>query len=459
MGEAALAVAALLVVLTAVRGSLAAAAIASPARVAPAQDLADVTVLVAVRSGDPLLPDVLASSVRTLAPARVLLLVDHDDTAGRAAATAAAAQATDPDAAVPVDAAPAQATAHEAAVLIDAAEVPAAATAAARRAPAPEVVDEVGAVRGGGARRPHVEVVVCPPPEPGVNPKIHKLALADVQSGTVVLLDDDTAFPAGGLARLVGALADADLATGVPVYREQGGLWSRLLAAFVNGSALVTYLPLARVGPPVSINGMVVALRRDRLEAVGGFPALATATCDDYALARLFRAHGLRVVQTAQPALVATTVPGAAAYLRIVRRWLLFAGEVVRRDLSARLLLLVLVPTALPLATVALAVASGSLAAVGAAVAALAVSALVTRALRRQVTAAMPPDAASADHMASPIQAGPPANAGVGAGWLGVLLEPVAAVLAPLQALAAQLGPRTVTWRGRRVRVGIGSAP
>ncbi|QHT56955.1 glycosyltransferase [Cellulomonas sp. H30R-01] len=431
MGEAALVVAALLLVITAVRGSLAAVAIVAPARAASPQDLADVTVLVAVRSGDPLLPDVLASSVRTLAPARVLLLVDDDDTAGRAAATAAA-----------------RATGATAAVLVDAA----AATAATWRPAAREVADEVGAVRGEGTRRPHVEVVVCPPPGPGVNPKVHKLALADVRSRTVVLLDDDTALPAGGLARLVGALGAADLATGVPVYREQGGLWSRLLAAFVNGSALVTYLPLAQVGPPVSVNGMVVALRRDRLEGVGGFAALATATCDDYALARLFRAHGLRIVQTSQPAIVATTVPTAAAYLRTVRRWLLFAGEVVRRDLSARLLLLVLVPTALPLVAVVLAVASGSLAAVGAGVAALAVPALVTRALRLRVMAAVPPDAASADHMASPIHTTSP-------GWLGVLLEPVAAVLAPLQAVAAQLGPRTVTWRGRRVRVGIGTAP
>lgn len=445
MAEAALVVAALLVVVAVVRGRLATAAIAEPAVLASSHDLADVTVLVAVRSGDPLLPGVLMASVRTLAPARVVLLVDDDDPAGRDAAGAAA------------------------------------------------------------AGRPHVEIVACPPPAPGVNPKVHKLALADVRTGTVVLLDDDTALPPGGLARLVGALADADLATGVPVYREQGGLWSRLLAAFVNGSALVTYLPLARVGPPVSINGMVVALRRERLVTVGGFDALATATCDDYALARLFRASGMRIAQTAQPALVATTVPTAAAYLRIVRRWLLFAGEVVRRDLSVRLVLLVLLPTALPLVAVVLAVASGHPAVAAAAVAALAVSALVTRALRRRVTA--PVTAAATPDEASPVPAtlavpmpapshpaparsvrgttargttadvrtaelavagrtresgatgSPATGASAGAGWRGVLLEPVAAVLAPLQAVAAQLGPRTVTWRGRRVRVGIGSAP
>lgn len=391
MAEAALVVAGLLVLVAAARGVLAAAAIAAPAPRAAEHDLRDVTVLVAVRSGDALLADVLASSVRTLAPARVVLLVDDDDPAGRAAADAAA------------------------------------------------------------AGQPHVDVMPCPPPPAGTNPKVHKLALADVRTGTVVLLDDDTTLPPGGLARLVGALATADLSTGVPVYREQGSAWSRLLAAFVNGSALVTYLPLARVGPPVSVNGMVVALRHDALVAVGGFDALTTATCDDYALARLFRAHGMRIVQTAQPALVATTVPNARAYLRIVRRWLLFAGEVVRRDLSVRLALLVLLPTVLPLVAVVLAAASGEPAAVAATVGALAVSALTTRALRRRVTAGDATGGASG-------RSGSPARDEV-TGWQGVLLEPVAAVLAPLQAVAAQVGPRTVTWRGRRVLVGIGSAP
>lgn len=425
MAEAALVVAALLVVAAAVRGGLAAASIAGAAQaggVGADEALRDVTVLVAVRSGDPLLPRVLASSVATLSPARVLLLVDDDDVAGQDAAGAAA------------------------------------------------------------AGRPHVEVVVCPPPAPGVNPKVHKLALADVRTGTVVLLDDDTALPAGGLARLVAALGDADLATGVPVYREQGGLWSRLLAAFVNGSALVTYLPLARVGPPVSVNGMVVAFRSDDLATVGGFAALATATCDDYALARLFRAHGLRIIQTAHPALVATTVPSAAAYLRVVRRWLMFAGEVVRRDLSPRLVLLLLLPTALPLVAVVLAAVSRDATAVVATLVALAGSALVTRTLRRRVTASGRSTGADPARTATPAvaTAGGSAHGGVvtedgsgrgaadlwtapthggASGWLGVALEPVAAVLAPLQAVAAQVGPRTVTWRGRRVVVGIGSAP
>ncbi len=331
-------------------------------------DLSDVTALIAIRSGDPLLGPVLAESVATLAPAEVLLLVDDDDPVGEQAARAAAAGAD------------------------------------------------------------HVEVVRCPPPAAGHNPKVHKLVLAqDRARGVVLVLDDDCVLPPGGLARLVAALAEGDLVTAVPVYREQGGLWSRLVAAFVNGSALVTYLPMARFGPPVSVNGMTVLTRRHTLEGVGGF-ARADTTCDDYALARAYRGAGLRIVQTAQPVLLATTVPGPAAYAKLLRRWLLFACEVPRHDLSMRLIALVVAPPALTLAFVAAAVVAGPWWAAGAA-AVLLGSALGTRALRRL--------------------AGTPAD-----GALGVLLEPVAALLTPLHLLGAVFGPRRVRWRGRAVRIG-----
>jgi ceramide glucosyltransferase len=369
---AALAVTGVLAGLAAVRLVSAARAVAEPPTEAPVDD---VTVLVPVRSGDPLLPATLARSAATLAPARVLLLVDDDDPAGLDAATRATAAG------------------------------------------------------------PHVEVVTCAAPPPGVNPKVHKLAVVAPDAGPVVgLLDDDTVLPPGGLERLAGALAaGADLVTGVPVYLEQGGLWSRLVAAFVNGSALVTYLPMARTGPPVTVNGMVLLTRQDALRAVGGLAAVVDATCDDYALARAYRARGLRIVQTAQPAELATTVPGPLAYARLMRRWLLFAGEVVRRDPSPRLAVLAGLPSVLPAAAVALACAARSPRAGAATAVVLLGTAVATRGLRGRL--------------------------GDGAqGTLGVLLEPVAAVLTPLHAVSAALGPHSVVWRGRRVRVGVGSA-
>lgn len=394
MPEAAVAALVLLAAVTAARVLTARAGLLAPARSAPVDD---VTVLVAVRSGDPLLTDRLTLSVSTLAPARVLLLVDDDDPDGETAARTAA------------------------------------------------------------AGRGHAEVVVFGPPPPGTNPKVHKLVGAQHLCGPLVgLLDDDTVLPPGGLATLAGALDAAELVTGVPVYLEQGSLWSRLVAAFVNGSALVTYLPMARLGPPVSVNGMVVLTRRSDLESAGGFAAIATATCDDYALALAYRRHGMRIGQVAQPAYLTTTVDGPVAYLRLMRRWMLFAEQVVRRDLSARLVLCVVLPSVLPAVTLGLSLSAGPVH-VAATVAVLVLGALGTRDLRR--LAGGRPAAGTASASAAPAR--PPAARGTGhgaTGLVGVLLEPVAALLAPVHLLTAVLGSRDVVWRGRRVRVGTGAA-
>lgn len=362
-----------LAALAAVRTVLARRVIRRPRPPAPISALADVTVLVAVRSGDPLLPARLAEQADALAPAQVRLLVDDDDPVGRAAAREAA--------------------------------------------------------RG----RDHVAVVDHPPPPPGTNPKLHKLALAEPDCReVVVVLDDDTVLPAGGLARLVGGLADADLVTGIPVYLDRGAVPSRLVAAFVNSSALPSYLALAAVAAPVSINGMVLATRRRDLAAIGGLSTLLDATCDDYALALAYRRHGLRIAQLAQPVLLATSVDGPGGYARLLHRWMLFAQQVVQRDLTPGLLGLVIVPAVLPIAVVGAALAAGPVATV-AAVGVLVGQAVATRGLRREL--------------------------GVGPdGVRGLGLEVLALMLAPLHAAAAFVGPRHVRWRGRRVRVGVGSA-
>ncbi len=352
------------VLLTRWRARSAAVRIAEDAH-APTVDPADVTVLVPIRSGDPLLSASLAASVRTLAPARVELLADEDDPAGITAAE---------------DAAQGQA---------------------------------------------HVRVLRCCPPPPGVNPKVHKLIdRAAAAPGPVALIDDDTVLPATGLARLRGALgSEGGLVTGLPRYREQGGLWSRLVAAFVNGSAALTYLPLA--DHPVTVNGMVLLIDRRTLERIGGLGAVAEATCDDYALARAVRAAGGRIVQTTQWAEIATTVSGPGEYLRLMRRWLLFGTEVIRHDGTGRVLATAVLPALLP--------------AVGLSAAALARSPRAATG----VLAALLAGSAAARRL-------------TGGTRTGALLLPVAALLTPVLTLSAVLGPRRVRWRGRYVPVGSG---
>lgn len=386
MAEVAVVLAAVLLTLTAVRAALAVVALRSAGT--PAADdgaparggapPAPVTVLQAIRSGDPLLPALLAENLANHPDARFVWLVDADDPPGREAAERASLGAGD-----------------------------------------------------------RVDVVVTPPLPPGRNPKVFKLALALPRCGAVLaVLDDDTVLPPGALARAVAALAEGDLVTGIPVYREQGSLWSRLVAAFVNGASLLTYLPLARVSEPVTINGMFYVTRRRTLAGLGGFAAIEDRLCDDYELARLYRAGGRRIVQTAVVHPLATSVPGPREYLRIMRRWMVFGRQVLGEDLSPALVAVVVLPAILPLAALLAAglagVTSGAWWAAAVVGGASAAKATTTVLLRR---------------------AAPPAPVSIG----GAVLEVVADLLVPFHLLAAAVRPTRLTWRDRRLDVGAGA--
>ncbi len=204
--------------------------------------------------------------------------------------------------------------------------------------------------RAVAAGRPHVRVVVMPPVADGANPKVFKLARAlPACRELVAVLDDDTVLPRGSLARAAAGLSHGDLVTGLPCYRPGTTLWSRLVAGFVNGNAAISYLPLARLAPPVTINGMFYLTRRRTLEGLGGFEAIEQRLCDDLEMARLYRQAGRSIVQSTVTHPLATTVPDVSSYLRLQRRWMVFAGRLFAEQPDARTVGLVAVPTVLPL--------------------------------------------------------------------------------------------------------------
>ena len=229
-----------------------------------------------VRSGDPLLAGVLAENVANHPGERFLWLVDEDD--------------------------------------LEARRITAGLSATAEAA--------------------NAAVILIPPLPPGTNPKVFKLALAQDRCGELIaVLDDDTVLPAGALDRARRELRRGDLVTGLPMYRPGRGLYGRLVAAFVNGSALVTYLPVLWFTRPVTINGMFYLTRRTVLESLGGFAAIEDRLCDDYEMAKLYRRGGRRIVQSTIVHPLCTTVPGLRAYSRLMRRWMFCTGQLFREEL------------------------------------------------------------------------------------------------------------------------------
>lgn len=225
-----------------------------------------------------------------------------------------------------------------------------------------------GVVRGVLARETahatRVRVTLHPSCPAGLNPKLFKLDRALSQcAGTIVLvLDDDARLPAASLDALLAALVrsaatcDAPaIATALPAYLPAPGRGSRLLARFVNDHAPITYLP-ARLGDrSPTINGMCWAMRRDALDAIGGFAPRLRHLTDDLAMAQAVLAAGGRIAQCREPVWMRTALPDLAAYARQMHRWMLFAHLLMQSmpmSQQLRILFGLGLPSLLPLAAV-----------------------------------------------------------------------------------------------------------
>lgn len=278
-----------------------------------------------------------------------------------------------------------------------------------------------------------VEVLLAPPPPQGRNPKVFKLALGlpRVAGPLVAVLDDDTVLPPGALGRARFGLERGELVTGLPYYRPEGSFWSRMVAAFVNSNALVTYLPILFFRAPVTINGMFYLTRKETLERLGGFAAIEERLCDDYELARLYLRAGLRIVQTTVVHPISTTVRDAADYFRILRRWMVFANHLFRDAIDLPMIVLVVLPALMPLLLAVLAAFAGG-PALAAVLASLLAKAIAMAALRRH--------AIGSRETVS-----------------GILLEALADLLQPLHAATALFRPRAIRWRSRSIVVEDGT--
>jgi ceramide glucosyltransferase len=151
------------------------------------------------------------------------------------------------------------------------------------------------------AEFPHCDIALAlVPTVHGRNLKVSNLInmLPLAKHDLLVLADSDIAVDADYLARVTAPLADP--ATGVVTCLYRGhplpGLWPALGAQFID-DWFAPSVRLAHAGGSRQFAfGATIALRRDALEAIGGFHALAHRLADDYWLGELTRRQGLATV-------------------------------------------------------------------------------------------------------------------------------------------------------------------
>ena len=134
----------------------------------------------------------------------------------------------------------------------------------------------------------------------GSNLKVSNLMnlLSAVRHPWLVVADSDIAVAPDYLARVSAPLADTGVGIVTCLYRGRpvAGLWPQLGVQFIDN----WFAPSVRIahagGSSRFAFGATIALRREALDAIGGFASLSNRLADDFWLGELTRRRGLRTV-------------------------------------------------------------------------------------------------------------------------------------------------------------------
>jgi len=143
-------------------------------------------------------------------------------------------------------------------------------------------------------------VLAVDPHVHGANFKVSNLInmLPHAQHDWLVLADADISVPADYLMRVTAPLADPGVGIVTCLYHgiSSPSFWSRLGRLFIDD----WFAPSVRLshafGSTRFAFGSTIALRRDALQAIGGFEALRDTLADDFWLGELTRRAGLHTV-------------------------------------------------------------------------------------------------------------------------------------------------------------------
>jgi ceramide glucosyltransferase len=191
----------------------------------------------------------------------------------------------------------------------------------------------------------------------GANAKVGNLInmTPAARHGALVLSDSDMAVPPHYLGVVLAALAQPGVGAVTCLYRGRGdaGFWSRLSAGAISYIALPATVVGYRGGMARPCMGSTIALRRETLQAIGGFARFADVLADDYAIGESVAAIGKRVEIPPMVLVHGCSETGFAALWRQKLRWsatirsvapLRHAGSIVTYPLPLALLAALFLP-------------------------------------------------------------------------------------------------------------------
>ena len=136
-------------------------------------------------------------------------------------------------------------------------------------------------------------------PALGANGKISNLAamVPLANHDILILSDSDMAVSPDYLPKVLGALMQPGVGAVSCLYvgRGDAGVWSRIGAAIITTQSAPNIIVSLVGGMARPCMGSTIAMRRETLEAIGGFGRFADMLADDYAIGETVAALGLAV--------------------------------------------------------------------------------------------------------------------------------------------------------------------
>jgi ceramide glucosyltransferase len=168
--------------------------------------------------------------------------------------------------------------------------------------------------------------VVASPQLHGSNYKISNLInmVEHARHEVLIVADSDTFVGPDYLRSVTAPLLDRAVGLVTCPYRDvpTARIWSRLGAMYINEWYMPSVLLAWLFGGGSYASGQTLCLRRQTLQAIGGFQAITNHLADDYRLGELIRGTGLRIVLSPTVVLAEHDEPDLDALTRHELRWM-----------------------------------------------------------------------------------------------------------------------------------------
>lgn len=177
------------------------------------------------------------------------------------------------------------------------------------------------------AEYPHIDIRVIPgAARLGENRKINTLVnlLPLAKYDVIVVNDSDIRVGPQYLQHVIEPLLDPKVGIVSCSYRGRpaGGIWSELGALSIDEWFIPSVLVSSVLGSNAYCSGTTMALRREVLQAAGGFEVLAPLLADDYELGLRVRQLGLSGVIPRYEVVATANEPSLSDLIRHELRWM-----------------------------------------------------------------------------------------------------------------------------------------